>query len=57
MNAGVVEINGYQNGSPELPLSGFKESGIGHEKGRHSLDEYSEIKTVQITLTPVATHG
>jgi betaine-aldehyde dehydrogenase len=52
LKAGVVEINGYNNGSPELPLSGFKESGIGLEKGRHSLGEYTEIKTVQLTLTP-----
>lgn len=53
MHAGVVEVNGYQNGSPELPLSGFKESGIGHEKGRHALEEYCELKTVQLSLRAV----
>jgi betaine-aldehyde dehydrogenase len=53
MRAGVVEVNGYQNGSPELPLPALKESGSGHEKGRHALDEYCELKTVQLSLRPV----
>lgn len=53
MKCGTVEVNGYLNGSPELSVGGIKASGIGHEKGRHSIEEYTQLKTVQLSLDPV----
>lgn len=47
LKAGTVEVNTFMAGEPELPLVGFRESGLGHEKGRFAVDEYTELKTVQ----------
>lgn len=51
MRAGTVEVNTYMAGVPELPLAGHKQSGVGHEKGRYSIDEFTHLKTIQIQLT------
>ena len=36
----------------EAPRGGYKMSGIGRELGVHGLEEYQEIKQVNINLTP-----
>ena len=51
LNAGTVEVNTYMAGVPELPLSGHKQSGVGHEKGRYALEEFTHLKTIQLQLT------
>jgi acyl-CoA reductase-like NAD-dependent aldehyde dehydrogenase len=33
-----------------IPLGGYKESGFGRELGRHSIDLYTQIKSVYIKL-------
>lgn len=48
LNAGTVEVNTYLAGAPELPLSGYGDSGLGHEKSRFALDEFTRVKTVQL---------
>ena len=50
LKAGTVEVNTYMAGAPELPLSGHKQSGVGHEKGRYSVDEFTHLKTIQLQL-------
>ncbi|TIS42506.1 aldehyde dehydrogenase family protein [Mesorhizobium sp.] len=48
MNAGTIWINTYLDGPPELPFGGVGESGIGREVGRQGVEEFMDIKTVQI---------
>jgi len=50
LKAGTVEINTYMAGAPELPLTGHKQSGVGHEKGRYSVDEFTHLKTLFLQL-------
>jgi betaine-aldehyde dehydrogenase len=50
LNAGTVEVNTYMAGAPELPLTGHKQSGLGHEKGRYAVEEFTELKTIQLQL-------
>ncbi|TIR32339.1 MAG: aldehyde dehydrogenase family protein [Mesorhizobium sp.] len=48
INAGTIWINTYLDGPPELPFGGVRESGIGREVGRLGVEEFMDIKTVQI---------
>ncbi|TIW08673.1 MAG: aldehyde dehydrogenase family protein, partial [Mesorhizobium sp.] len=48
INAGTIWINTYLDGPPELPFGGVGESGIGREVGRLGVEEFMDIKTVQI---------
>lgn len=50
LKAGTVEVNTYMAGVPELPLTGHKQSGLGHEKGRYAVDEFTQLKTIQLQL-------
>lgn len=50
LKAGTVEVNTYMAGAPELPLTGHKQSGVGHEKGRYSVEEFTHLKTIQLQL-------
>ena len=40
----------HQARLPNMPYGGYKQSGIGREFGRHGLDEYLEVKAIQIKL-------
>ena len=53
LRAGTVEINTYMAGAPELPLTGHRQSGVGHEKGVYAIEEFTNLKTLQIQLNPV----
>jgi betaine-aldehyde dehydrogenase len=48
LKAGTVEVNTFLAGAPELPLTGHHQSGVGHEKGRYAVEEFTELKTVQL---------
>ena len=50
IEAGQVYINEYFAGGVETPFGGFKQSGIGREKGRAALNHYGQIKTVTARL-------
>jgi len=50
LKAGTVWINTFMDGHPELPFGGYKQSGSGRELGRLSVEEYTEIKTVQMHI-------
>jgi aldehyde dehydrogenase (NAD+) len=47
LKAGQVEINGGRF-NPVAPFGGFKQSGIGRELGLHGLEEFLEIKSLQL---------
>jgi acyl-CoA reductase-like NAD-dependent aldehyde dehydrogenase len=46
IKAGSIGINCYPGSDPIAPFGGYKQSGIGRELGIHSLDAYTEIKSV-----------
>lgn len=46
LEAGSVWINTYKQSHIATPFGGFKESGIGREKGLHGLRLYSQVKSV-----------
>ena len=48
LKAGTIEVNTFLAGAPELPLSGHGQSGVGHEKGRYAIEEFTELKTIQL---------
>lgn len=50
---GREEVNQtFMEGYPELAFGGYKQSGLGRELGRFGLEEFTEIKTVQMHLGP-----
>ena len=53
VRAGRTWINGMGDGAAQLAIGGYKMSGVGRELGRHGFDEYSEFKTVHVTLDPL----
>jgi len=52
MRAGVVWLNAWMEGYPELPFGGYGESGLGREGGRIGIEEYTEIKTLLLNSGP-----
>ena len=50
IKAGTVWVNCYNNIDPISPFGGYKQSGIGRELGKHSLDLYTQIKSVYVKL-------
>lgn len=49
LEAGQVQINRYPLGGVETPFGGYKESGMGREKGLAALDHYTQLKTVIVS--------
>ena len=47
MRAGQVDVNGG-GFNPVAPFGGYRQSGIGRELGRHGLEEFLEIKSIQL---------
>lgn len=50
VRAGTVWTNTWMDGFAELPFGGFKQSGQGRELGRYGLEEFLEVKTVQMRI-------
>ncbi len=50
VRAGRCWVNSVIDGTPELPVGGYKKSGLGRELGRYGFDEYSQVKGIHITL-------
>jgi len=48
LRAGTVWVNTYDVFDEPTPFGGFKDSGIGREKGYEGVRNYLEIKTVTI---------
>ena len=50
LEAGTVSVNEFPVNPPQAPFGGYKESGIGREKGMQAIDEYTQTKNVVISL-------
>jgi aldehyde dehydrogenase (NAD+) len=50
LEAGQVQVNRYPAGGVETPFGGYKQSGLGREKGVEALHHYTQVKTVIIAL-------
>ncbi|UYO01287.1 MAG: aldehyde dehydrogenase family protein [Devosia sp.] len=50
IRAGRCWINSVIDGTPEMPIGGYKKSGVGRELGRYGFDEYSQFKGLHMTL-------
>jgi betaine-aldehyde dehydrogenase len=50
VQAGTVWTNTWMDGFAELPFGGVKESGQGRELGQYGLEEFLEVKTVQMRI-------
>ncbi|TLS36221.1 aldehyde dehydrogenase [Pseudalkalibacillus caeni] len=52
LKAGVVWINDWHMLRNDAPFGGYKQSGIGREMGKHSLDAYTQLKHVHTSMVP-----
>jgi len=52
LRAGITWMNCYNPTFNEAPWGGYKMSGIGRELGVRGLEEYQEVKQININLTP-----
>jgi 4-(gamma-glutamylamino)butanal dehydrogenase len=51
VRAGTVAVNGYSEGDITTPFGGYRMSGFGgRDNGLEALDQYTEIKTIWVTL-------
>jgi acyl-CoA reductase-like NAD-dependent aldehyde dehydrogenase len=53
LRCGKVDINGGAF-NINAPAGGYKQSGIGRERGHHAIDEYLEIKAMQFVSEDAA---
>lgn len=56
LRCGKVDINGG-GFNMNAPAGGFKQSGIGRERGRYGLEEYYEVKALQFNNEALATQA
>jgi aldehyde dehydrogenase (NAD+) len=52
LKAGTIWINTFGGFYNEAPFGGYKQSGFGRELGRQGLEDNTQIKHVNIDLTP-----
>jgi len=52
VRAGTVWINTFMEGPAELPFGGYKQSGLGRELGRSAIEEFTDLKTIQVHFGP-----
>ena len=52
LEAGICWINTWGESPSEMPVGGYKESGIGRENGVETLNHYTQTKSVQIEMGP-----
>ncbi|RVU86069.1 betaine-aldehyde dehydrogenase [Leucothrix sargassi] len=53
LKAGICWINSYGNSPAEMPVGGYKQSGIGRENGVQTLDQYTQTKSVYVGMTDI----
>jgi betaine-aldehyde dehydrogenase len=53
MQAGICWINTWGSSPAQMPVGGYKQSGIGRENGIDTLNQYTQVKSVYIELGDV----
>jgi len=53
MEAGICWINSFGTSPAQMPVGGYKQSGIGRENGLVTLNYYTQIKAVYVGLQPL----
>lgn len=52
LEAGICWINTWGESPAEMPVGGYKQSGVGRENGISTLDHYTQIKSIQVEMGP-----
>ena len=52
LEAGICWINTWGESAAEMPVGGYKHSGIGRENGVMTLQNYTQVKSVQVEMAP-----
>ncbi|MEX3931937.1 betaine-aldehyde dehydrogenase [Paraburkholderia phymatum] len=52
LEAGICWINTWGESPAEMPVGGYKQSGVGRENGITTLEHYTRIKSIQVELGP-----
>ncbi len=52
LQAGICWINTWGESPAQMPVGGYKQSGVGRENGISALAQYTRIKSVQVELNP-----
>lgn len=50
LEAGICWINTWGESPAEMPVGGYKQSGVGRENGLTTLEHYTRIKSIQVEL-------
>lgn len=53
LEAGICWINAYGASPAEMPVGGYKQSGIGRENGLATLNHYTQLKAVYVGMNPL----
>jgi betaine-aldehyde dehydrogenase len=53
LQAGICWINNYNMSPVEMPVGGYKHSGLGRENGRAAVEHYTQLKSVYVELGDV----
>lgn len=53
MEAGICWINAYGESPAEMPVGGYKLSGVGRENGSSTMNQYTQIKSVYVGMQPL----
>ncbi len=53
IEAGICWINSYGLSPVQMPVGGYKQSGIGRENGLATLNHYTQLKAVYVGLQPL----
>ncbi len=50
IQAGICWINAYNESPSEMPVGGYKQSGIGRENGHATIQHYTQLKSVYVGM-------
>ncbi|ASP39408.1 betaine-aldehyde dehydrogenase [Bacterioplanes sanyensis] len=53
IEAGICWINSFGASPAEMPVGGYKQSGIGRENGMLTLQQYTQVKAVYVGMQPL----
>jgi len=53
IQAGICWINAYGASPAEMPVGGYKQSGIGRENGIETIKHYTQLKSIYVGMQPI----